>query len=63
MQSMKPMMDASAMRTNTNNYKKYGMIYSTQCTKCVKEGTTFCSLKFEDENCLNFKSLDDLKIV
>ena len=48
-------------KRNTNNYKKYGMIYSNQCTCCIKEGTSFCSLSFVDESCVNFKSLDDLK--
>lgn len=51
----------SIMRTNTNNYRKYGMIYSNQCTRCIKEGTSFCSLSFVDESCVNFKSLEDLK--
>lgn len=49
------------MKTNTNNYKKYGMIYSNQCTKCIKECTVFCNLDFNSDSCNNFKSLDDLK--
>ena len=55
-------MDAS-MRTNTNNYKQYGFVYSEQCTKCIREGTPFCALKFSDDDngCENFKPLSALK--
>lgn len=54
-------MKSIMQKRNTNNYKKYGMIYSNQCTRCIKEGTSFCSLSFVDESCINFKSLEDLK--
>ena len=50
-----------SMKRNTNNYEKYGLIYANQCTRCVKEGTAFCELKFTNESCDNYKSLDDLK--
>ncbi len=56
------MKDARMLKSEQKNYQKYGMIYSEQCTRCLKEGTHFCELKFEDEKCLNFKTLDDLKL-
>ena len=51
----------ASMRTNTNNYRKYGMIYANECTRCIREGTHFCKLEFDDDSCVNFKQLSDLK--
>ena len=62
MSNIMMMKDARMLRSEQKQYQKYGMVYSEQCTKCLKEGTHFCELKFTDAGeCLNFKTLDDLK--
>ena len=55
------LMMAANMKTNTNNYKKYGSIYQNQCVNCIREGTVYCKFEFSDDSCTNFKSLEDLK--
>ena len=42
-------------------YKEYGSIYSECCVNCIREGTPYCELDYEDNVCVNFKSLEDLK--
>lgn len=42
-------------------YKEYGNIYTDCCLKCIKEGTPYCKLEYEDNKCVNFKTLEELK--
>lgn len=49
------------MKNIRMKYKQYGNIYTECCVKCVKEGTAYCELEYEDNVCTNFRSLDDLK--
>jgi len=44
-----------------SKYKQYGSIYTEYCLQCVREGTAYCRYEFEDNKCINFKSLDDMK--
>ena len=43
-------------------YREYGIIYTQCCLQCVKEGTPYCKMEYDEANiCKNFKSLEDLK--
>lgn len=42
-------------------YKEYGNIYTECCLNCIREGTPYCKLEYEDNKCVNFKTLEELK--